>query len=147
MAVSKFSRKKHAHHIDKRLRFRLQIYLLVSVIMVAIVGYDMVVQKISYIVLAIALLVGFGIGILAARMFKLSWDKDMQKVISRLDFLGVIILVVYIASAILRRQVISYFVPSNSVTAVSFAVIAGVMLGRVFGTGRKIVQIIEEEVL
>jgi len=138
-------RRKHAKHIDKKLKFRLRIYLAISLVLLGIVLFDIFTNRVTPFLAAIGLSIGLIVGVLTARMFILSWDKDAKKVISRLDIIGILIIVVYIGISIFRGRVIGYFVQGSYVTGTSFAVITGMMIGRVFGTGQKIMAILKEQ--
>lgn len=135
-------RRKHAKHLDKKLRFRLRIYFAVSIILLGVVVFEILTGRVSLYLAPIGLVIGVAVGVAAARMFLLSWDKDAKRVISRLDALGIIILVLYILSAIFRGKIIGDFVPRYYVSGTGLAIVAGIMIGRVFGTGHKIVKIL-----
>lgn len=138
-------RRKHLHHLDKKLRFRLRIYFIISVIMVGVVMFEVLSEKVSLSIASMGLVLGVFVGVAAARMFLLSWHKDAKKVISRLDIVGGTILILYIIFAIFRGKIISHFVQGSQVTGTSLAVVAGIMIGRVFGTGQKIISILKEQ--
>ena len=138
-------RRKHLHHLDKKLRFRLRIYFVISVIMIGVVMFEVLSEKVSLSLALIGLMLGVFVGVIAARMFLLSWHKDAKKVISRLDFVGGAILVIYIIIAIFRGRIIGHFVQGSYVTGTSISVVTGIMIGRVFGTGNKIVSILKEQ--
>lgn len=138
-------RRKHAKHLDKKLRFRLRIYFLVSIILLVAVLFEILTSRVNLQLALIGLLVGSLIGVIAARRFLLSWDKNAKKVIAQLDFIGGVILVLYIASAIFRSRIIGHFVQGSYVTGTSLSVVAGIMIGRVFGTGHKVVEILREQ--
>lgn len=137
--------RKHGKHIDKKLKFRLRIYFAISIILLGIVLFEVLTGRVSIVLALIGLLVGTAVGIIAARMFLFSWDKDAKKVISRLDIVGGLILAVYIVTAIFRGRIIGHFVQGSYVTGTSLSVVTGIMIGRVFGTGQKIVTILKEK--
>lgn len=138
-------RRKHTKHLDKKLRFRLIIYFIISVILLGIVSFEVWTNRVSPMLAVIGLIIGLGIGFLTARMFLISWDKDAKKVIARLDILGGIILALYIMTAVMRTRIIGQYVQSSYVTGTSLSVVAGIMIGRVFGTGHKIGKILKEQ--
>jgi hypothetical protein len=144
MAVLKH---KHTKHLDTKLKFRWYIYLIISVLLFLAVLYEIFTSRVSMTLAGGGLIIGLGIGVIAARMFLISWDKDAKKIISRLDLFGGVILAVYIVIAILRSKIIGEFVESDYVTGTSISVIAGIMIGRVFGTGHKITKILKEQKL
>lgn len=142
--------KKHSsthirHHIDKKLQTRLRLYFLLSVILVAIVLYNMIRGDLSFLLSLFTLGIGICAGIISARMFHLSWNHDAEKVVSRLDGLGVVILVLYIIFALLREKILAVFISAPSIGAATFAIIAGIMVGRVLGTRGRITQILKEQ--
>jgi hypothetical protein len=92
----------------------------------------------------VGIFVGLFIGIISARMRHLSWDHDAKQIVSRLDVVGVIILVLYMAFVIIRSRLIGIFVAAPMVGAVGFSITAGVMLGRVIGTRKAIIEILRE---
>jgi hypothetical protein len=92
----------------------------------------------------VGIFIGLFVGIISARMYNLSWNHDAKKIVSRLDMLGIIILTVYIVFAIFRTKLISYFVQGPVVGAISFSIIAGIMIGRVIGTRNAIIEILQE---
>lgn len=137
--------RKHVKHLDRKLRFRLRIYFLVSIILLGAVLFEILTSRVNLLLALIGLLVGGFIGVIAARRFLLSWDKNEKKVIAELDFIGGVILVLYIASAIFRSRIIGHFVQGSYVTGTSLSVVTGIMIGRVFGTGHKIVEILQKQ--
>lgn len=138
-------RKKLSHHIDKKIRIRFRIYFILSIVMLTVVGYDLFKNIFSLEFAFVGILIGIGGGIISSRMNHLSWNHDAQKIVSRLDMFGTIILVAYIVFAIFRTKLILYFVHGPVVGAISFSIIAGIMIGRVLGTRGKILQILREE--
>ena len=77
-------------------------------------------------------------------MYHLSWSHDAKKIVSRLDIIGAIILVFYIAFVVIRSRLIGIFVAAPMVGAVGFSITAGIMLGRVIGTRNAIIEILKE---
>lgn len=139
---------RHAHartHINPKLRRNLRLFLLISVVLLIAV----IAETISYGAVpwqvGLGLLVGVGLGTLFARMNKLSWDKDAQHVTSNIDTYGVMVLVLYIAFELSRDMIVHFFTHSESVAAISLALLAGTMYGRVIGSGHVIVKILKEQ--
>lgn len=136
--------RKHAHHVDKRLRFRLRLYSIISLVMFGIVLYDIFQNTLPLGFAVAGILVGLLVGIVTARRYHLSWDHDAKKIVSRLDLIGIIILVIYIIFVIVRSKLIGIFVQGPVVGAVGFSITAGVMIGRVVGTRNAIIEILQE---
>ncbi len=138
------SLRKHVHHVDKKLRFRVRLYSVISLAMLGIVLYEIFINILPLPFAVVGIFIGLFVGIISARMYHLSWSHDAQKIVSRLDMLGIIILAVYIVFAIFRTKLISYFVQGPVVGAISFSIIAGMMFGRVIGTRNAIIEILHE---
>lgn len=136
--------RKHAHHVDKKLRFRLRLYSIISLIMLGIVLYEIFINILPLAFATIGIFIGLFMGIISARMHHLSWNHDAKKIVSRLDIVGIIILVLYIAFIIVRSKLIGIFVAAPMVGAVGFSITAGVMIGRVVGTRNAIIEILKE---
>jgi hypothetical protein len=88
---------------------------------------------------------GIVVGIVSARMFHISWNKDAKKIVSRLDEYGVIILVLYILFELKREWIVSNFVQGAIIGPTSFSLLTGIMIGRVLGTRGRIVQVLREQ--
>jgi hypothetical protein len=112
--------------------------------MLGIVLYEIFIKILPLGFAIVGIFIGLFIGIVTARMRHLSWDKDAKKIVSRLDVVGIIILVLYIAFVIIRSRLIGYFVAVPMVGAVGFAITGGVMIGRVIGTRNAIIEILKE---
>ena len=132
------------HHLDKKLVFRLRLFVTISIVMIGIVGYDTFVNVLSIEFAILGVLAGVFGGILSARMYHLSWDHDAKKIVSRLDVIGIIILAFYIVFVIFRSNLIGFFVQGPQVGAIGFSITSGTMIGRVIGTRGAIIKILEE---
>lgn len=138
------SLRRHIHHIDKKLRFRVRLYSIISLVMLLIVLYEIFIKILPLEFAIVGIFIGLFLGVISARMYHLSWSHDAKKIVSRLDVVGIIILVIYIAFVIVRSKLIGYFVAAPMVGAVSFSITAGIMIGRVIGTRNAIIEILRE---
>lgn len=138
--------RSHARtHINPKLRRNLRLFLLISVVLLIAVIAETISYQANVWQVSLGLLVGIGLGSLFARMYKISWDKDAQHVTSNIDAYGVMVLVLYIVFELSRDMVVHFFTQSESVAAISLALLAGTMYGRVIGSGRTIVKILREQ--
>jgi hypothetical protein len=78
-------------------------------------------------------------------MQKLSWDHITGKIISRMDTLGIFLLIIYIPFEIFREKIVGLFVHGPIVFVVSFALLSGIMYGRVLGIRGKIRSLFKEQ--
>lgn len=139
------SLKNHAHHLDKRLRFTLRAYVVISLILIGLLIYNMARGELRLDYGLIGLSVGTFMGVITSRMYHISWNTDVRKVVSRLDLYGIGILVLYVLFEIFREKIVGYFTHDFEVAAVGFAVLAGIMFGRVLGTRGKIMEVLKEQ--
>jgi hypothetical protein len=112
--------------------------------MLGIVLYEIFIKILPLEFAVVGIFIGLCIGVISARMYHLSWNHDAKKIVSRLDVVGIIILVLYMAFVIVRSKLIGYFVAAPMVGAVGFAITAGIMIGRVIGTRNAIIEILKK---
>jgi len=139
------SLRNYAHNLDKRLRFRLRLYLLISLILIGILVFNVLKGTLRVDYGLLGLVAGVGIGIISSRMFHISWNKNAKRVVSQLDTLGIGILILYFLFEILRGTIVGFFTHDIQVATTGFAVLAGIMYGRLLGTRGRIIQILEEQ--
>jgi hypothetical protein len=139
------NREKARKHIDKKLRNRLRMYFVISIVLLGVVVYEAVSGLVPFTFALLGVIVGILLGIVTARMFHLSWNKDAKKIVSRLDMFGGIILVFYIIFAFYRGKIVGHFIHGSAVGGVSISIVTGIMIGRVLGTRGRIIQILKEQ--
>ncbi len=130
-------------YLDKRLIFRLRIYTLVMIFMLLVISGEVLSGTFSVAWALGGILIGLGVGILATRMYRLSWDEDTSHVISRIDWIGGIILICYLIFVFTRTYYLSYWVQGTPLMGIIFSITAGTMLGRVLGTRRGIQKVLK----
>lgn len=131
--------------VHKRLRLRLGFYFVISILILGVSIFHVARDNANILFSVLGLLVGGMIGIVVSRIYKISWDENTTQVIARFDAIGIFILAAYIAFELLRDKIVGIFVSDSSVIAVSFAVLAGMLFGRVVGIRGKILEIFKEE--
>lgn len=131
-------------HVDLRLKSRFFIYFAISIIMISYVIFHIINDEVSPLYPFIGFIIGILIGIIVTRVQHISWDENSQKVISRLDTYGLVILICYGIFEFFRKSVVSYFIHGPVVISASFAILAGIMIGRVLGIRGKIKSVIEK---
>lgn len=120
-------------HIDRKLIFRLRIFLVIVLVLTCLMLYD-VLQGIIDIQLAFGgFLLGLFLGFIASRMFIIHWHEDNAKVVSRLDAIGVTILLFYMVISLSRTWIFEHWIHGSTLTAFTFSILAGIMLGRLLG--------------
>lgn len=114
--------------------------------MLLLVLWDIATGALTIPIALIGIVIGAIIGFFSSRIFHLSWDKDGEKVVGRIDTIGWIVLALYIVFEIIRSTLFAtIFASASSPTAVTFAFIAAALIARVFGLRGRILKILEEE--
>lgn len=128
--------------IDPRLIKRLRIYVIIMIIMLMVIIYEILRGSFNIAWAVGGILVGLGVGILVSRMYRLSWDDETNNVIGRIDWIGSVILVLYLIFVFTRTYYLSYWVQGTPLIALVFSITAGTMLGRVMSTEHGIKKIL-----
>ncbi len=141
--------KQHVVFMEKnfnpKLRRMLQILLFVSLVLVVYVIYSAIANHANPWFVLSGFIIGIGIGIFFARMFKISWDEHTSQVVYRMDIIGVILLIAFIIFDINRSVIVADFISAPNVKTTSYALLAGIFYGRVVGTGRSIVTVLRTQ--
>lgn len=131
--------------VHRRLRIRLVVYLIISVLMLGVSILHIIRDGAGALIAMTGCIVGVLFGTVFSRIQKVSWDEKTSQVIAMFDGTGIILLVLYIFFEIFRNQIVARFVAGPSVIAVSSALFAGVMYGRVIGTTGKIREVFKAQ--
>lgn len=132
-------------HIHPKLRRSLRLYLLISAILFVMVVVTAIRAHANVLIVLIGLMAGVGIGILFNRVYKISWDKQANRAVYKMDAYGIVLLVLYIVFDLTRHNLVELFTQGSAVGATSLALLSGAMYGRVLGTGRSIVRVVRQE--
>lgn len=144
MPLSK--RKEVARFVQRKLLFRLRRLAIIFLLITGVVVYEVSQNYIAGYIAVDGFMVGMIIGLLVAgRMHNISWDADTNKAVTKMDHLGIIILVLCLLFAISRRWIISHWLQGYALSAFSLSVSAGGMFGRLWTTRQKIRQILKQE--
>lgn len=147
-------RRKHSHRerkalvkkfVDRKLRMRLLMFGGIIAALLVLIGFDIFTNAIDLPLALGGIVIGIVVGIFAGRMFNITWHEESGKVVSRIDKIGVVVLIAYIVFAIFRNQIFSFWVSASMLGAFGFCVIAGVMIGRVWSMGRAIWRVLHSK--
>jgi len=89
------------------------------------------------------MLVGAALGVIPSRIRRLKWDDQTSRVIARLDAIGTVILVGYIAAMLARDWVLGHCVEGPALAALGLGVTAGALAAQVLGTRRGVRKVLE----
>ncbi|MEO6327889.1 MAG: hypothetical protein ABIO55_03115 [Ginsengibacter sp.] len=144
MPLSK--RKEVAQFVHKKLLFRLRRLAVIFLIITGVLIYELSHDYIAGYMAAAGFILGFLIGLLVShRMHNISWDSETTKAVSKMDKVGIIILVVYILFAMGRKWIFGHWLEGYALTAFTLSVSAGGMLGRLWNTRQKVREILKKE--
>lgn len=131
--------------VHRKLIFRLRMFAVLFAAMAALIIYD-VSENIIEVPLAIAgialgLVVGFTVGYLA----NIIWHPETNKVMTRIDRAGIVILVLYLSFSFSRKWLFGHWIHGPALTAFCFSIASGVTLGRLLSMRFQIRQILKEQ--
>lgn len=118
-------------HLDKKLIFRLAIFIGIFFVMIVLISFNVFENKIGLLLASTGLVLGIGIGLASGRVFTIRWHQEDLKVVSRMDKIGFMFLVPYIVFSLFREKILMYWFHGVLLTAFTFSLIAGIMLGRI----------------
>lgn len=144
MPLSK--RREVGRFVHRKLLFRLRRLAIIFIIITAILIYEISQHYSAGYLAGLGFLLGIVIGLLVGRrMHNISWDAATNKAVTKMDRLGIIILILYILFAISRHWILSHWLQGYALTAFSLSIAAGGMLGRLWTTRQRIRQVLKEE--
>lgn len=131
-------------HIDKRLLFRLSIFLLIALVICGIVIRDVYVGDLIWWMALIGVLVGIGLGYILGRVLTVKWHETKQKAVMEMDIVGFIAIGVYIAFRLGENWLLGFWLSGVALSTLSLAVLGGALLGRFLGLRISILKLVEE---
>lgn len=141
-ASSKWSLTKHLH---KRLFMQLIFFIIISVVLFSVVIIDAFTSHLDIWWILLGALAGIVVGYLVSKAIKLRWHEDSQKVIKNIDRTGFIIIILYVLFRALANSEANKLLNGVELLAVTYSFLGGVLVGRLFSMGRRIVAIFREQ--
>lgn len=141
-AGRKDRRAQARQRVDRPIRLRVAIYSVIFLVMAVLVVVDVVrVGGRAVLPVVLCLVGGIAVGLVVSRMFRLGWDEVSGRVVGRIDVVGVVILVLYVAFSIFRSRLVGLWVDVPVAGVASLAVLAGVMAGQAVGTRNGVIRV------
>lgn len=132
-------------HIHRRILYQLAIFPLAAIGIVVSVVLDAMAGQVGVLPLLVAAIAGLAIGYVVGRMFLITWHEDTRKVIMRMDKMGILLLVAYIAFRMASATLLGDYFSGAALSAISFAVLDGILVGRFVSIWRSVVRILREQ--
>jgi hypothetical protein len=141
------SRKnKHARQfVERKLVIRLRIFFVVLILLVGVIIYEMSNDYIANSRATLAFFSGILIGVVFTRRKKIFWEEETSRVIARMDRIGIVLLIIYIAYVVFRHAWLAHLFYGHQLTAFSFTLTAGTMTGRVLSMRTQIRQVLKSQ--
>jgi hypothetical protein len=128
--------------VHRRIRVQALVTAAIGVVLLGLVAADLARGAIGPLGAAAGFVGGAVGGVVAARAKRLSWDEEGQKVVSRIDRVGLAILVVVLIGHLGRNWLLGHWVHGALLTALGVSISAGGLLGRVLGTRRSVLAVL-----
>ena len=133
------SRKEVAGFVHGKLLFRLRRLALFFIVVTAILIYEISKNYIAGYLAVGGFIIGFSAGyIVAKRMHKITWDEAADKVVGKMDTIGILILIAYLLFAITRRWIFSHWLEGHALSAFVLSISCGAIISRLWFIRKKI---------
>lgn len=144
---NQLDREMFKEHVHPNLRRRMRMFLAIGFVMSLLVVWDILHETVSIPIALISVLVGLLLGWLTSRIFHLSWNGDLEKVVGKIDLLGGIVLALYIIFEVSRVFLFERFVHITVATgtAITFALVSSALIGRVLALRRRVFDLLKKE--
>ena len=138
-----FTYRSVRQHIDQKLVVRGRLYLALFAILTIVTIVNTLTNALNPLIPIGAILLGFLVGLAVGRMNHLSWDTEAAKVIGRIDLVGGIIVILYLAFELSRNWLFGHWLAGPALTTFTLALTTGVMLGRVVAMSHGIRRLLQ----
>jgi len=126
-------RGRARQYLDRRLILRLGIFTIVSLILFGVIVFEVMQNTLAILWAVAGILIGFAGGLVASRIFRLKWDEEASKVIGQIDWVGSVVLVLYLTFRLMLRWLFGNWLQGAALSSFILSVTAGSMPGRLIG--------------
>jgi hypothetical protein len=137
--------KKLKTHVHTRVLVQLVIFSLVSLGLLVAVSYDAIIGEIGIGLVLAGLAIGLVVGFVVGRAFLLRWHEDTRKVVMSLDRMSFVLIAAYVAFRIFGEQLLGNYIQGPALSAFTFALLAGILFGRLFSVWRGVMRILRQQ--
>lgn len=131
--------------LDRKVRLNLRLFFLIAVIMLGLLIYHVARGDGSLGWALLSLALGGVVGGIENRVNVLDWDDARHVVVSRMDALGVVVLVLYVFFLFIRDRLLGRWIDDAPLLSmIGLGLTAGTMIGRVFLTRHGIRQVLAD---
>ena len=145
MLLNSRTGKNARDFVERKLLLRLKLFFAIFALLIVVIFYEVGHGHIGATTSVGAIMLGMMLGAIFVRRKRIYWEEETSRVIARMDRIGVVLLVLYIAIAIIRRYLLGHWLHGNQLIGFSFSLAAGAMLGRLLSMRSQIRQILKEK--
>jgi hypothetical protein len=131
--------------VERKLLLRLKLFFGVFALLVGAIFYEIFRRHLNSSTAIGAIMLGMMVGAAFVRRKRIFWEEETSRVIARMDRIGIVLLIIYIAVAIIRHFFLEHWVHGSQLIGFSFSFAAGTMLGRLLSMRSQIRQILKEK--
>jgi hypothetical protein len=132
--------------VHRKILFRLRRLAITFLIITGILIYELSQYYVAFYTAIGGYVIGIFIGwLISKRMHLISWDAEANKTVSRMDRVGIFILVAYLVFALLRHWIFSHWLHGHVLTAFTLSIASGGMISRFYHTRKQVRRILIEE--
>jgi hypothetical protein len=132
-------------YVKKKMIYRLRIFYIVSISMFCFIIYEIAIQTLDIVLATTAMTLGIFTGWLVAQRYKLVWDEEASQVVTKMDRMGIVLLVIYLVFTFSRKWIFSHWLTGEALTLFTLTFGNGAMMARVVCLRKKIRRIIRRE--
>ena len=130
---------------NKKLRRNLKILAVVYVVLLLVTIVHIFITPLNWWQILVSITIGFSVGVVSSRMFRISWDEQQARVIVQIDLYGIVALALFIVFEIFRNNIAGLFATDGAVDSASFLLLTFAIYGRLIGTYRRVLAIARRE--
>jgi hypothetical protein len=130
--------------VSRKLRIRLGIFLLISIVIAAIIVRDVVIGDLAWWLAALGIIVGVAAGTPLGRLLTIKWHETEEHAFSEMDIAGGIGIALYIALEVSRNWLLGHWVSGVALSTLSLAFLAGALFGRYLGIRISVSRVLDE---
>jgi ABC-type amino acid transport system permease subunit len=131
-------------YVSSRLRARLIIFFLISLALIAFIGYEVYIGDGAWWMALASLIVGAVVGFLYGRFARVRWHETQEQVIMQYDTIGYIIIGLYILFSFFRDWILGHFFAGAVLETLTLSLVAGILFGRFFGLHSAIMRVLRD---
>ena len=132
----------YRENVSKRLIIRQGVFFVIVSILMIISIVNIFKERIGVILAGSGFLIALAVGLAMSRMFRIFWHQEQEKVVSKLDKLGTILLVGYLCAEVGRKYIFQYWLSGAKLNAFGLVILTGLLLGRFLGTAIQIKNVL-----